>query len=655
MKTFFIALLILLMVSFSLLAQAPDWDWASEAGGSEDDWGIAIARDDSGYIYTTGYFRSTAYFGSDTLVSNGDDDIFVAKMNNDGTWIWAKKAGGYLEDIGYGITTDDLGNVYITGEFRNTAYFGSDSLISNGEQDIFIAKIDTDGNWIWAIKGGGQDYDFGNSITVDNYGYIYITGDFKYTAYFGSDSLTCSNLIDAFFSKIDSEGNWIWTKQISGYGNQHGRSIITDNTGNIFVAGYFSSEANFGSYTLSSTDKEDIFIAKMAQNGTWQWAKRAGGDELDRILGITLDNNGNIYCTGIFRNDALFDYHYLYSSGANDAFVAKIDTDGNWIWAIKGGGQDADYGNSITIDYFGNTYITGSYEQSAIFGPDTLTSTGYYDIYIASVDNNGNWLWAQTAGGDDLHDMGYGITIDDRGNTYTTGFFYGTAHFNTNTILSNGQRDIFVAKLESSVRAKFIANKTFGYLPLDIDFTDESISNIISWKWDFQNDGNYDSFQQNPTFTYTDEGIYDVKLVVSDGSYTDSLIRDDYITVEYVPPATPTGVQITIDSLDAIITWNPVDTTIYGTPITPDGYILLYCETADSVFYYLHFTSDTTYTHYRVAKFRDQMYYKVLSYIDLNKNNIEYLSDLNDLKKRISWRELRNKLDKVYYLKTKPR
>ena len=168
---------------------------------------------------------------------------------------------------------------------------------------------------------------------------------------------------------------------------------------------------------------------------------------------------------------------------------------------------------------------------------------------------------------------------------------------------------------DQGIHANFIANPTLGYLPLEVNFIDQSAGNIINWQWDFQNDGIIDSYEQNSTFIYNDAGIYDVKLKVNDSTQVDSLIKHNYITVEYVPPAPPTGVQINIIGNDAVITWNPVDTTIYGTPIIVDYYLVLFCETPDSVFYYLASTTDTTYTHVRVAMFRDKMFYKIESFV----------------------------------------
>ena len=160
------------------------WEWAQKAGGSSgDDQSNAIVVDSNGDIYVTGAFEQTATFGSTTLTSAGQDDIFVAKMNSTGHWLWAVQAGGQNDDRGMDIAIDSAGNVFLTGKFRATATFGSDSMTAPGINmiDFFVAKIDTWGNWQW-VEGVDCDsagYCYGTSVAVDSAGYAYVTGAFR--------------------------------------------------------------------------------------------------------------------------------------------------------------------------------------------------------------------------------------------------------------------------------------------------------------------------------------------------------------------------------------------------------------------------------------------------------------------------------------------
>ena len=198
-------------------------------------------------------------------------------------------------------------------------------------------------------------------------------------------------------------------------------------------------------------------------------------------------------------------------------------------------------------------------------------------------------------------------------------------------------------------QANFITDQTYGYYPsLVVNFTDLSIGDIINWSWDFQNDGTFDSFVQNPTYTYTGVGIFDVKLKVSDGIQADSLIKYDYIIVELVPPVAPTNIQIEISGDDVILNWTEVDTTIFGTPITPDGYIILHNETPyenEQFYYYLDYTIDLTYTHSYVAQYRDQMFYKVIAYVDYSRKQLKYLGALQETNKKVKWTEVKQNIN----------
>ena len=440
-----------MIVSTALFAQEPDWLWAEKAGGSDWDEGYGISTDADGNSYITGQFKGTASFGSFTLTSIGDDDIFVAKISADGNWLWAENAGGSFDDNGYGISISVDGNVYVTGYFQSTASFGSFTLTSSGHGDIFVAKMDAAGNWLWAEKAGGSYYDYGRGISISADGNLYVTGWFNGTASFGYFTLTSSGNDDIFVAKMDAAGNWLWAEKAGGISNDYGRVISTDADGNVYVTGYFFGTASFGSFTLTSSGNTDIFVAKMDADGNWLWAEKAGGSDWDKGYGISTDADGNVYVTGYFKGLASFGSFNLTSSGSCDVFLAKISADGNWLWAKKAGGSSLDTGYGISTSADGNVYVTGYFFGTASFGSFTLNSSGGGDIFVAKMDADGNWLWAKKAGGSD-YDSGYGISISTDGNVYVTGYFYSiTAIFGSFTLTSSGEYDIFVAKLNSSV------------------------------------------------------------------------------------------------------------------------------------------------------------------------------------------------------------
>ena len=444
-KSIILCIMVLFMTSAVLTAQVHNWQWVKQALGTDSDRGNTIILDANGNSYITGYFMATAIFGADTLTSNGSYDTYVAKLDTIGNWLWARGAGGSSVDIGSGVSVDANGNSYSTGRFKGTAPFGADTLISSGNYDAYIAKIDADGNWQWAIQAGGSNYDSGSSIRVDANGNSYVTGAFKETATFGADTLTSSGGYDVYVAKIDTDGNWQWAKQAGGIGDDSGYDIIAD-ANDLYVTGYFSETATFGADLLISYGDKDIFAAKIDTDGNWQWVKQAGGSGEDRGYDIIADAN-DLYVTGIFKAIATFGTDILISSGDKDVFVAKLDTDGNnWQWAKRFGGTGTDEGHGISVDANGNSYVTGYFKGTATFGADSIASYGNLDIFVAKLDTDGNWQWVKHAGGTAM-DFGSGITTDANGNLYVTGYFSATATFGAFTKTSYGGTDIFVAKL----------------------------------------------------------------------------------------------------------------------------------------------------------------------------------------------------------------
>ncbi|MDD4309684.1 MAG: SBBP repeat-containing protein [Candidatus Cloacimonetes bacterium] len=443
-------LFVFCLAALWLAAQSPEWLWAKQAGGTGWDEGRDIATDSNGNSYVTGLFSGTATFGSTTLTSNGDSDIFITKLDNSGNYLWVKQAGGVDREKGASIAIDSCGNCYVTGSFRGPATFGGITLTSNGYTAMFIAKLDTYGNWLWAKQADETNGDEGYNITTDSNENCYVTGVFSGTATFGSTTLISSGWKDVFVAKLDTNGSWLWVKQAGSEESDYGHGIATDCNGNGYVTGWCHGTASFGSTTLSNSEG-GIFIAKLDTNGNWLWVKQAGGSEGDYAYSITTDSSGNIYVIGGFAGVAPFGNNTLTSSGGIDIFIAKLDIQGNWLWVSKAGGTSGDYGYDIATDSSGNSYLTGIFEGTASFGNTTLASSGGIDVFIAKLDAKGNWLWTTPAEGTG-EDYGYGIAFDSSGNIYVTGMFYGFATFGKTLItsFSDYETDIFIAKLSST-------------------------------------------------------------------------------------------------------------------------------------------------------------------------------------------------------------
>jgi len=441
-----------------------NWSWATLAGGSDSEHSNDIAIDTSGNSYITGNFYSASItFGSITLNNSGNGDIFVAKLNSSGSWLWANKAGGTDYDKANGISIDTSRNSYITGYYKNTVYFGSSPLTSSGDKDIFIAKMDSNGNWLWAKKAGGTLDDTGMDIAIDTNGYCFMTGYFLSTnSNFGNTILNNSNNQnpDLYISKLDSSGNWNWAKQAQGYSNVYAQNIVTDNNGNSYISGKFMvNSLTLGSITLTNSGQSDIFVAKMDSNGDWLWAKQAGGASSYTCNDIVMDNSGNIYITGRFGGDITFGTTpptTLSSNLSGNIYIAKMDSNGNWLWGKGAGGSTSSFCYGLAVDSDENCYVTGIFDHNITFGSTTLTAQGDENMFIAKMDNNGNWLWAKQAEGFD--NFGNYIAVDNEGNCYACGYFFDRATFGSYTVTSNTGDGIYVAKLDSNGNWLWVAS-----------------------------------------------------------------------------------------------------------------------------------------------------------------------------------------------------
>ena len=329
-----------------------DFGLALGLGGAGFDEGRSIVARD-GFVYVTGSFSNTVDFdpgpGTVSLTSAGLRDIFVAKYTDAGALVWAKRMGDSGSDAGNAIVVDGSGNVYLTGSFAGTVDFdpgpGTVSLTSAGLRDIFVSKLDPDGNLAWAKHMGGNNNDFGYGIAVDAAGNVYTTGTFgSGTADFDPGPAIfnlpfAGGSHDIFVSKLDNSGNFVWAKGVGGIFEDGGKSIALDGSGNVYVTGSFRDTVDFdpgpGIANLTSVGGSDIFVTKMTSSGSFVWAKQLGGVANDFGFGIAVDAAGNVYTTGSFVDTVDFDpgpgIANLTSVDYDDIFVSKLDNNGGFL------------------------------------------------------------------------------------------------------------------------------------------------------------------------------------------------------------------------------------------------------------------------------------------------------------------------------------
>lgn len=448
------------------------------SGGSSSpfDRGNSVAVDADGNMYVAGNFSGTAEFGALSVTSAGDQDGFIVKYNDQGVEQWVRRVGGTGVDNINGISISGT-DVYITGSFNGTANFNTpfsfvnNNLISAGSTDIFLAKFNTSGTFLWTRRAGGTGGDVANSVAASGTD-IYITGSFNGTANFntpsanGSSEITAIGNTDIFIAKFNSSGVVQFQRRAGSTGNDVSRGIVVALNG-VYITGEFTGDAHFntagipGTTSLTSVGGSDIFVAKYDFSGIIQWTRRAGGTLND--IGYGIANIGdNVFITGQFFDVANFNTpsatgsNELTSAGSTDGFFARFDANGDFAGARRFGGADVDYGTAIcrigTALYVVGVFDgTANFNQPSASGSNELVTAGNGDIFLARFANTGAFIWAKRAGSSSP-DVPSGVTALNS-EIYVTGRYATTANFNTpssgssNTLVSvGGSTDMFLAR-----------------------------------------------------------------------------------------------------------------------------------------------------------------------------------------------------------------
>ena len=462
MKKFYFLTLFSVLVGLSTIvnAQAPNWVWAKKIGGTSfsNEIGNCIATDVSGNVYTAGNFGGTVDFdpgaGVYNLTATGSEGIFISKLNSSGNFIWAKLLN--VLNVLYNcnsIVVDASGSVFLTGAFSGTVDFDSGPGVFNltavAVDDIFIWKLDTAGNFVWAKSMGGTSVDYGYSLALDTFGNVYTTGSFRGTVDFdpgvGTYNLTSPGTDNIFISKLDSAGNFIWAKAMGNPDNALASAIAINPSASadVYITGYFNGTGDFdpgtGVFNLSTAGfEDDFFICKLDSAGNFIWAKSMGtGTGNDFAYSIVFDPTGSgyVYVKGSIDGTVDFDpgpgvFNLTgNNTNGNGGYILKLNSAGNFVWAIALGGGAGVSSSSLALDSSGNIYTSGAFHGTVDFdpGPAIFNLTAVVnDMYVSKYNKAGNFSWVKKAGGSNV-DVGRALALDASGNVYITGPYYSTS------------------------------------------------------------------------------------------------------------------------------------------------------------------------------------------------------------------------------------
>ena len=363
--------------------------WAKRAGGSDEDECYSFVVDAQGNSYLTGLYKTTAYFDKISVVSAGYDDFYIAKYDSNGNAVWVNSGNGPLDCYGSGISVDLVGNVYVTGSLWGDNNFSGIHITNNQWWNTFFVKYRSNGSICFAKAISSTGSSGANSITFDNAGHFYLGGSFSGTSTFGSTTLTSIGTIswstagrnaDCFLSKLDTSGNFIWTKDLgANYSSGGGNGILIDKSGYLYFSGIFKSSISLGTNTFTSAGSDDIFIVKMDANGNFIWSKKYGGSNEDGNVSIVMDSKNNIYALSSYVGSMSCGSFNLNAIGGNSIqgiCLAKLDTAGNFLNA-KNIGTSASNANpfNLAIDNSGNLFTATSLLGASNYDTCSLTNT----------------------------------------------------------------------------------------------------------------------------------------------------------------------------------------------------------------------------------------------------------------------------------------
>jgi hypothetical protein len=463
-----------------------DPGWAFALSGpvlSDTSSDIALAPD--GNLLVTGAFRGAIDFdpgaGAQSVTTNQNaQEGFVAKYTPERGLIWSNTFGGlnggheYSQSIG----TDATGDVYIAGHTGTaTPKFGSLSFTNQGSYDSFVAKIDgATGAYEWVRGIGGADSDLAFDLSVSPTGDVYVAGRYGGTVDFdpspsGTFWLTSAGDFDAYFMKLDTNGNFQWARSFGGPTTNNGHRIVLDGEGNAYAAGTMRETTDFGNpgepMVLEDTSPgfSNLFLVKLDEaTGASVWARQADGDGRVSATRLAADGNGNLYLAGVFEVTATFGAGSptLTSAGGEDGFISRWDTDGNFAWAshvAAGAGAGVSPGE-INFDAAGDLLYPFAFEGTADFDPGVgvanLTSSDQADGAILKLHAaDGSFASVKQIAGPGRTDVD--VVIEDAaGNQYVNGYFENSVNMTTGeTLTVSNTTGTFLGKIAVAAPTKF--------------------------------------------------------------------------------------------------------------------------------------------------------------------------------------------------------
>ena len=439
-----------------------------------------------------------------------DEQVTALSGSRASSGNWLHQVGGIGSDQGIVSKIGPNGDLYVAGNVCHgagtcSALFGSTAIYANN--DIFVARLDTNGTWLWVAQTSGTDsnaYAFLTDMAIDSFGHVFISGYYKRTKSWGTISETASNYVDYFdgyVARLSSTGTWSWVRTMENYDNGYARGIAVDSNQNVYVVGesylyYSSSTYRYLSFptpsttiTLSTPSCGNWFywpwLVKFDGTGTYQWADRLSDScDSNYMRDVITDSNDSVIMTGYFDDTLSFQSMSTTSSGNTDIFLAKVDSSHSWQWLTHGGGLSNDEPEKLAIDSSDDIYLTGYNWAHASFGPTIILANN--GGFVVKALGNGSWEWGTRVffgnhGSERSYDSVVhsnnnitavtsrfivhlnstgaqqwyeytdtinmrSLSLDSNETSYITGYFNSNRYFENYYLVNNGSDDLLITK-----------------------------------------------------------------------------------------------------------------------------------------------------------------------------------------------------------------
>ncbi len=443
-------------VSFLLIlctSEAQTVKWVVHEGGLYDEKCTGMTVDMDGNIFIIGTFENSTDFGGQII--NGEDlsEIYIAKYGADGTFRWIR--GGIGQGIAgaHGIVTDQQGNVYVCGQFKDTMQLDMHTtLTTNGSFDPYLAKYAPDGQLVWVRKGITTGASNANDLSIDDKGNIYMVGEYSGEIRLGDTILINGSHRHVYLAKYSNDGLFQWVRTTMGYYRHNANGVALDQEGSIYVGGHFDTIIHFiydSVYLWNQGWGTDLFLAKYDQEGNFQWVEHMPSTIDGNCEALLFNGHHQLLFLANYQGDVHFGNHILNHNLSFTDGIAQYDLDKKkWEWAIIPPGDLTFRVQPMAVDPAGHIYTTGNMTHDIVFGSDTVKKIGLYDILVSHFNPEGNNIWVNNFGGTDFT-MGTAICTDAHSNIYIAGNFEDTLTVGGNVLTNQGSKDLFITKISS--------------------------------------------------------------------------------------------------------------------------------------------------------------------------------------------------------------